>query len=408
MKSLSRLLRVTGVALAAAIRWPLLETARLLQATGRGVAGAAQAVWNGFLATGRTVIHAVTGAVTEIEHAILRGFRVLRHGFGRLLHGLRRSFINVLRGFFDLFRQIGSDLRHLARYSAGRCFAGGKNLIKALGKISLIILAPLRLVLRPITVPLRRSMTRHARDEALGMTTPDHASHKEILLLVIFVAALVIGGLAYLDTLQLPGATVRLPDLSPQAVLTRLATYSPLQMTGLAGAATVILFAVWFWLGMLHDSYRRHYESQTEATKWKLVTTLFFVPGAVYYFWKVYNHWSFRQFVTYHLLSVMITGVAVLVTSSTGGALYYFSQKANAETKAAVTTLPKIEVDAKTKASLETRTRYGQPLTPNATGGRTDPFAPIPGQEVAPVPGAATAPSPSPSPSASPRPSPGV
>lgn len=363
---------------------------------------------------------AVHAAVTDIRHAIVHDVDMAVSAMVQAVHatedamtravlGVWHAIMSLVRGFIDLFRQIGSDLKHLAVHSVHRLW----HLLDQLqhGTLRLLWAAtlPVRFIARPLVEPLRRRSALHARDAALGITTtPDHKAHWEWIALLIVVPTIAVLGLWYAGLVD-PTASIALPRLDPQAILAKIVTFTPSQMTGLAAVVLTFGFLNLFWLHMLRDSYQRTYVSQTEKVKWRLVTTLFWVPGGVYYFFKVFNRWGLRQFFSYHLLSVMVTGVAMLVTTSTGGLVYYFNQKASADVAASNNyKIPNLEIDAKQKNLLLNRPRYGEPLTAKPSVGRTDPFAPLPSQIVQPTVTASPAPSsvlpPTPSPSPAPQP----
>lgn len=359
----------------------------------------------------RGIVRGITSAITGMANAlstVIRGigksinafFSAIGRGIGRTVSAVFGAVKNVDHAFVDLFRQIGGDIMHLIKGAKSATATLLRRIGHRLLSVLMLLTLPFRKALRPLTLRLRRSAAKEARDQAQGISvTSDHGSHREMLMLLGFVGLLLAAGLWYVSSLGLVGGpSVSVPTITPERVFAKLATFSPLALTALAGIGVAVLFAAWFWLTMLRDSYRRDYASQTEKTKWRLVTTLFFIPGAMYYFVKVYNHWSMRQFLSYHVFSVMITGVAVLVTTSTGGVLYYFNAKANAQVAPAkAAKLPQLQLDDKTKEQLLKRTPYGPPLVKNEAGGRIDPFAPIPGQAVTTSPSPRPAVSPSPS-----------
>ncbi len=289
------------------------------------------------------------------------------------------------RGTIDLVRQLTADSKHL---TSGVRAAAQPVLSRAAA------------LLAPVSAPLRRLYASQAKQEVLGevSSTPGHAAHREHLLLVGGAVAITLGALLVIGGTGTYGS---LPVPSPSGLLNAFASASPERLTVVMAAGVGLVLASWFWVRMLLDSFRRSYPSNTERTKWRLVVAALFAPGALLYFFKVYNHWTPRRFVAYHFLSIMVTGVAVVVASSTYGTLLYFNQKAEAHVAGAPTyKVPKLDVDEATKAALLIRPKYGAPLTPNIDGGRVDPFAPVPGQNPD------TSASPSPSPSASPSPSP--
>lgn len=252
-----------------------------------------------------------------------------------------------------------------------------------------------------VTAPVRKRIAKRAKKQALAAATmtPDHKSHRELLVLAAVGVALVVGALVMFGKdwgVRQPGmirfeAVVDFPGWA----WNRLLALSPLKLTFLSAAVALAAAATVFWYRMLRDSYRRDYPTAVEQTQWRLVTTLLFVPGAVLYFFKRYNRLTVRKFAGRHVVSLMISGVAVLVATSTYGTLWYFNQQAQADVDGNGYQAPTIELDADERRKILSRDRYGEPLKP-ATSSRRDPFAPIPGEEVTSTP----SPSPSPSPEA--------
>lgn len=193
------------------------------------------------------------------------------------------------------------------------------------------------------------------------------------------------------------------PGWSPHQIVDTLSGYSPQRLT-LLGALTVFgLLAVWFWVRMVLDSFRREYDTMTHKTLWRTVTLLLFLPGALVYFFKVYNTWTLKQYLAHHIIFLMITGAAMLVATSTYGTLWYFNKRAEAQATATNTfKMPLLDLDPATRTALLNRPKYGAPLSNVPTGGRLDPFAPIPGQAAnQAVVTPSLSPSPSPSPTTS-------
>lgn len=311
--------------------------------------------------------------------AALRGARHLRRGLGR-----------AAQETGSLLKQLGLDCWHVVR--------------GALRMVSVPFAAAGRLtgtVLRKVFAPIAKPFAKSAKQEALGDAplTPDNKSHLELILLVGGAALIVAGAaLAALPgtrgavTEALPASATLAGLFSPRRLLERLASASPAALAVVGAGVALGTAGVWFWVRMVLDAWRRDYVTHTDRAKWRLYTVLFFIPGAIAYFFRVYNHWTAKRFLSYHFVSVMMTGVAVVVATSTYGTLWYFNKKAEAQVPPANATVPQVELDPQSKATLLNRSRYGAPLSA-AGGGRVDPFAPIPGQ----VPPATPAPSPSPS-----------
>lgn len=359
---------------------------------------------NAFKALGMlvyNVIAFVSQAVSSILDAVVRLARDTVTVFTQKIiegwHAVTSFWRRVGVGLVDLFGQIGHDVVQQIRAVGATVMNTLARLAAAASSLFLTATAPLRAIITRLFAHLSRPFARAARQNVLGVSvTSDDESHHELILFLGLLAALAAAG-GWYAVGQSASASNGI-DLS--ALAKRVATFSPEQMTILASLLVSGAFAIWFWIHMLLDSFSRHFESETAKTKWRLVNSLFFVPGAIAYFFKVYNHWSLRQFLGYHVLSVMVAGIAVLVTTSTGGVLWYFNQQASAQlTAGEIYKTPNLELDQNSKNAVLGRTKYGAPLTPNTSGGRIDPFAPIPGQETVL---ASPSPSPSPSPSASP------
>jgi hypothetical protein len=250
--------------------------------------------------------------------------------------------------------------------------------------------------------PVRKRVARRAKRQALDSITmtPDHKAHRELLALLGAGVLLVAGatvvsgehfGLRQAGGMDL-GSLAGLPAQAWDMVL----SFSPLKLTVVAALAVLAFAATAFWVRMLRDSYRRDYPTAVEQTQWRLVVTFLFIPGAVLYFFKQYNRLTPRMFASRHVVSLMVTGVTVLVVTSTYGTLWYFNQKAQADVEGAGYNPPAIDLSADERRSILSRDRYGAPLKP-ATTSRRDPFAPIPGENATPSP------TPSPSPTATPE-----
>jgi hypothetical protein len=324
----------------------------------------------------------------------------LAHDLGHVFHAFWSGIASIIAGFRDLIKQVAGDLVNGVRRVA-------TGLVTLVTRVIRLLLRPFTAILGPVIRPIERVFASKAKEEALGYSvTSDQQSHKELIAfgLIVFVLLAVAGW--YITTGSTSGLPVDLGPLlahfTPERIIAKLASFSPSQLLLVVSAAALGLLGVVFWFQMLRDSWRRNYDSNTERTKWRLTTTLFFIPGALYYFWNVYNHWTLRQFFAYHLLSVMVTSVALIVATSTYGTLWYFNQRAQADVKSSdVFQVPSLKVDAATQQALLSRAKYGAPLTGNPAGGRTDPFAPVPGLATpapSPAPGASPSPSPSPTP----------
>lgn len=351
-------------------------------------------------------LHRVGNAIERA--AIAAAMAPVRAGRAVYRAGIRGAH-TVATGIADLFIQIGHDITSLARGVLDAVRTVALAVVEALRASVRAVAKIVAVPLRPLTTPIRAIFARRAREELLGeaTVTPDKHSHKELLLLLgatgVLLSALLLwvtqsgGGVgrAAISTVSV--------QLSPKLILERLAEFSPSQLMVVFAGLALLLAALWFWLKMVRDAFTRTFDSNTERTKWRTTVVLFGILGGAVYFMKVYNQWSLRRFVGYHFLTVMVTGVAFLVATSTYGTLWYFNKKAEAQaSQAAQAKLPNLQVDEKTKAALLGRTQYGAPLT-LTPGGRPDPFAPIPGQETTePAPSASPSPSPSPSPTPAP------
>lgn len=350
---------------------------------------------------------AIAHGVGELVMAILRGLgraatwpfrtaaRLVRRGLSKLRAGLRQAG----HEFKVVVGEILSDLRHLLANIGRSILSGLRRLTTPFIKSAAVV-----------TAPVRRRFANQAKAQALSevtMTADTHA-HWEALALVA-AAIVAVGGL-----LIATGQTAVLSDLTGGAnqiwgrldlgeLVNWFASASPSALAMSAAIVVLLGLATLFWIRMTIDAWKRDYPTHLERTRWRTITALFFIPGAIVYFAKVYNHWGLRQFLSYHAAAVLMVGTAVLVATSTYGTLWYFNKQADAAIQAAASSdLPNLELDQQTRQSALDRPQYGAPLQP-AIGGKTDPFAPVPGQGVA-APGPGASPAPSPSPSASPRP----
>lgn len=405
-----RAVQAVGQEFVAVVHYLEHATLAALRAVALRVIGVARSLYRTVTGVISAVGQAVSGFFQRISNGVLGAVaaagRAVSAFCGGIYRGLTGALATLVQGVADLFRQIGSDIRSVVRGVIG-AFAtmfqaiheAVMTLFRTIGKV---LLAPLH----PIIKPARALFARRAKEELYGAPslTPDRHSPRELLLLLGAVGVLV-GGLAYWLTaagaaspVSTGQVTQLLSHFTPAQIISRLASYSPAKLMVVMSGFALGLAGFWFWLKMLHDSFARSFDSNTERTKWRTTVVVFGLPGAAVYFWKIYNHWSLKQFAAHHFLSVMVTGVAVVVASSTYGTLWYFNKKAEAQTaQVAQAKLPSLQIDERTKQSLLGRSQYGAPLTPNSGGGRTDPFAPIPGQAAA-----VAAPSPSPSPTPTP------
>jgi len=349
------------------------------------------------MATWASIVHAIISFARTIAESVRDELSTLSFAIKRGWQRIVSFWQRVGTGLSGLFGQIGSDIVtriQIVEFTIKSVFI---SLKKSLVNLGLAVTAPLRALVSRSSATIRRPFAKAARENALGMpVTSDDESHRELILFLGLLGVLVAVGGWYAVAQSGVGAS----GIDFAALLKRVAGFSPEKMTIFASLLVATAFAVWFWVHMLLDSFGRDFETETAKTKWRLIASLLFVPGAIAYFFKVYNQWSFRQFMGYHVLSVLVACIAVLVTTSTSGALWYFNQKASAQlTAGEMYKTPNLELDQNSKNAVLGRTKYGAPLTPNTSGGRIDPFAPIPGQETVL---ASPSPSPSPSPSASP------
>lgn len=343
-----------------------------------------QAVARPVRRTGRAVSRAIRGAVGVVRRVV------------RALRAAGQAVRTVLRQFAsEIAAVVGAVVRapgRLARAAEALVAYWTAGVWRFLGRIALWA-----------TTPIRVRVAKRAKRQALESVTmtPDHRSHRELLVLLAAVAALAAGALVLFGrdwNVRQPGP-VRLETLAglPGLAWQQVTALSPLKLTLLSGVLALATTTTVFWFRMLRDSYRRDYPTAVEQTQWRLVTTLLFVPGAVLYFFKQYNRLTLRKFAARHVVSLMVSGVTVLVATSTYGTLWYFNQQAAAEVEGAAYQAPEIRLDPGERRKLLSRDRYGEPLKP-ATSGRRDPFAPIPGEAVE------SSPTPSPSPSPTPGP----
>lgn len=336
----------------------------------------------------RAIERAVQHLLRALGHAVLWPFLAAGRGIKRMGRGLRRFGHEIVA----LARQLRLDLVHALKASARLAAWPFVKAGRLVGHLAWKLLTPVR-------KPFARSAKRQALNAA--PITPDHKSHRELILLVAGVLAIAVALLLVISQSGRETALGLVPlaklqaAASPSRALARLASASPSMLLGLGAVFSLLTAAGWFWIKMVIDAWRRDYPSHTEKAKWRLYTVLFSVPGAAVYFFRVYNHWPAKRFLSYHFVSVMVTGMVILVGVSTYGSLWYFNKKAEAQVQTgAAGNVPNLNLDAQSKDAVLNRPRYGAPLSPS-TSGRVDPFAPIPGQ---------AGPSPSPSPSATPKP----
>jgi hypothetical protein len=326
-------------------------------------------------------------------HLMSRVIHGIRHGVSRTIHGLRTGVRRAIHELKVVLGEIIHDLRHLA----GVLGRAPIRLLKWLAKpvIKLGALA---------TAPIRQRFAKRAKAEVLSdvtMTSDRHAHWELLALIAVAVVAvgvlLVVSGHAGpLRQLAHSGGSAVI-HFNPTNVANWLVTASPAALS-LSGAAALFgALTLWFWLRMTLDAWRRDYPTHLEQTRWRTLTLLLFVPGAIAYFAKVYNRWSLRQFVNYHIGAVLMVSTAVLVATSTYGTLWYFNHQADATVQAPSVSVPNLDLDQQTRSRILNRPQYGAAVQAVNTG-RVDPFAPIPGQ------GVTSSPSPNPSPSASPKP----
>jgi hypothetical protein len=350
-------------------------------------------------------IHAVGRAFQALGSAIHSVFSLP----GRAVRASRRGVDRLASAFTSLVGQIVRDIGR-ALYSVTSLPSRG---IRSVGRGVTRLARPLIKGAREVTSPIGKSTAGRAKQQALGeaTVTSDHKSHWELLALGGTALLIAASGAIWFAGIRIPTFRGRLPDgtgmspsvpaggiplvPSPQRLLNMLGDLSPQHLMLVVAGAMVALAALVFWVQMVRDSFGREYPSARQRTQWRLITLLLFVPGAAVYFFKVYNHWTAVQFMRHHLVSVMVTAIALLVTTSSYGSLWYFNKKAEAQvTNPDLYRVPNLELDATGRTSLLTRTKYGAPLTPTVAG-RVDPFAPIPGE---------TKPVPTPTPSPSPKP----
>ena len=346
------------------------------------------------------LVHGIVRFPRAIGRRLRGGTQKTAHGADRAKRGVGR----VLASFAGLLHQLGRDTLAVL----GWPFAAAGRLGRETERdVRLVVHRAGRLIAKliaPVARPIRSKFASQAKEE-LGegeiSVTPDQHSHWELIALTV-VGVIAITGLALAATGQLPSAGTVSVSLNPVRLIEKMSTFSPEQMVLLGTATLVFGLMTWFWVNMTRDAFSRDFPTNTEQTKWRVVTALLFVPGAIAYFRNVYNHWSIRRFLGYHFMTVVVVGIGLVVVTSTYGTLWYFNQKANAVAAANVYKQPNLELDAKTQEALAGRSQYGTPLAPSQAGGRVDPFAPVPGVST----GAAPRPSASPTPSPSPTPAP--
>lgn len=345
------------------------------------------------VATERRAAKAGVKNIAEYDRALAKG--ALRDAKQELRAG-QRGVGKVAHGTADLLSQSVGDARHGVWYALQVVTDMLKSVTLGVWHVIRTVTAPAVWVIRRALAPIGKVFERQAKEEALGVTsTPTHGMHWELFGLLGGAVVLVIAALLFISNANQPTHL----HLYDRAV--HLATLSPEQLVVIAATFLALVGGTWFWVVMVRDSMKRTYATNVEQTKWKVTTLLLFIPGAVLYFWHVYNKWSFKQFVSYHFVSVMIVAVTVVVGTSTYGTLWYFNQKAEASvTTPTMYKTPNLNLPDKSKAALLGRGTYGTPLN-GASSGRTDPFAPYAGQ-----PNVVATPTPSASPSATPAPTP--
>ncbi|MEX2043465.1 MAG: hypothetical protein WD926_01065 [Patescibacteria group bacterium] len=367
--------------IAGSVRRGIVRTARSVVSAERSAARKAVAAERSAARKAVAAEQAVVRPVRRTEHAVVRAIRGAVSAVRTVLGQLASEVAAVCGAVFRAPGRLGRAGEALVAYWTG-------GIWHFLGRIALWV-----------TTPIRKRVAKRAKRQALESIamTPDHKSHRELLVLLAAAGVLVAGALVLFGRdwgVRQPGL-LRLETLAelPGWAWHRVVSLSPLKLTLLLGTATLAAAATAFWFRMLRDSYRRDYPTAVEQTQWRLVTTLLFIPGAVLYFFKQYNRLSLRKFAARHVVSLTVSGVTVLVATSTYGTLWYFNQRAAAEVEGAAYQAPEIRLDPDERRKLLSRDRYGAPLKP-ATSSRRDPFAPIPGEDI----GSSPAPTPSPSP----------
>jgi hypothetical protein len=363
---------------------------------------------------------ALMAAVGDLDNAIVRLVDRVEWGFLRMIVRVRRDEQKTVRKVVKAEQAAANRVRQAEQATAqtGRTLFGplasdiaaiAGSMFRAPGRLGRALEA---LVVywalgawhgtarfgRWASTPIRKRVEGSAKRQALESITitPDRKSHWELLALLAAGLALLIGAVVLFGGKELrqPGM-VRLDYLVdlPGWAWHKVVAMSPLKLTILSGVAAFAVAATVFWFRMVRDSYRRNYPTAVEQTQWRLITTILFIPGAVLYFFKQYNRLSIRSFAARHVASLMISGAAVLVATSTYGTLWYFNQRAEADVAGAGYQAPAVKLDPDERQRILSRDQYGQPLKPAKTS-RLDPFAPIPGEQET----ASPTPSPSPTP----------
>ncbi|MEX2209876.1 MAG: hypothetical protein WD603_03410 [Patescibacteria group bacterium] len=356
-------------------------TVALLHRTWRCVTWPARAMFHGTVA----VIRSVHRTERNIVRAIRRTVDAAAGMAGRTVRTFVGEVISLLGAILGAPGRLGRSLEALVLY----WITGIRRVVEAIfGRTFDWALRPIR----------KRQAARLRREAGITMPmTPDHHAQRELLALAAGVLLLAAAGWLYLGGTVPSVSTIGIGSgISFGSVTDAVAAMSPLRMTILAAVLALFAVATVFWVRMLRDSYRREYPTAVERTQWRLVTTLLFIPGAVLYFFKQYNRLPLRRFAARHLLSLMVTGMAVIVASSTYGTLWYFNQQAEAEVDGTGYAAPSLQLDPRDREEILSRDKYGAPLR-RAESGRSDPFAPLPGeQREVTDPGASPSPSPTP------------
>lgn len=396
-----------------AIRWGVRTTdraiIRIVKAADHGVAGFVHGVERR-VSTGtertRRVFGGISDAAGGLLHAVWRGvtwpLRAAVRWTDLAVAHISRAMRNASRGSLRAIRTLAADVASLSGAFFGAPARSGRAVEGVVYYWLDGIWRLLARVVRSALRPIRKRQAERARQEA-GLTaamTPDHHAYRELLLLGAVAALLAAGAFLLLGGREIipDGVSQGFRGISLEAALDTFSAISPLRLIILVASLVLSGVATLFWLRMLRDSYRREYPTAIERTQWRMVTTLFFIPGAVWYFFKQYNRLPLRRFAARHVLSLMVTGMAVLVATSTYGSLWYLNQQAEADVSGAGYQAPDLQLDPDDRQEILSRDKYGAPLR-RATDGRPDPFAPLPGEgQETPTPGASPSPSPSPQP----------
>lgn len=347
-----------------------------------------------FVALWRGIVSFISRALHAIGHAAAWPFVAMARGVRGTVRAIKRGVRRAAQEFMVVMGEIGHDIRHLVGSS-----------IRAAGRGIAVMFRPFTKAAGAITAPVSKRFASKAKQEALAdiTMTPDHKSHWELLALIGVVVLAVVGLLiATGNAGSLSGVSSTsqgvISVLSPDRLLAKLSTASPVGITIVAASLVLLAVATWFWIHMTLDAWRRTYPTHLEQTRWRVITIGLFIPGAVIYFFNVYNRWGLKQFVTYHAASVVVVITAVVMVTSTYGTLWYFNKQADAAMPTQASVLPKLELDSQTRQGLLNRPQYGAPLAADSLAGRIDPFAPVPGISTQPTPQPSASPSPSPSP----------